>query len=476
MKGNIAFLPSPTNSYEVAKTSKYRKAPARSGSGDASSGAAESKLRDWARWLDENHDIVTGALDKLTNFIVGAGISIEPMIRNRRGELIPRVNDQIRNAILDESSRGSWSRDVNVTGEYTRGEQEWMVCRTWLRDGEVLARKVSRRSSRGALPYQVQTIEGDHLPFELIRGQSSGGTQGIVHGIEKDEWGRPVRFHLYRQHPGDIYLRNAGLIAGDIVPVSAMEIEHLKFCRRVGQTRGVPFFHSAIKRLDDVADYEDSHRIAARVAANVLGAIKRAPDMIGTYDGSDDEREWAMEHGQILADMLPGEAMEWFKPEAPNPDATPFLDDQLRRAASGFGIGYSTFSGKYDKSFSAARQEQSENWPNVEKLRAQFVSDFVRPAEYEPALDAAILAGLVRIPREADPATIYAADYRGPARPTIDDEKQARADQTTLETRTDSRYGRIRERGRDPVKVDAENAADSPAPILQQEDGVNSDA
>jgi capsid protein len=95
--------------------------------------------------------------------------------------------------------------------------------------------------------------------------------------------------------------------------------------------------------------------------------------------------------------------------------------------------------------------------------------------EYEPALDAAILAGKLRIPRDIDPDTIYAADYRGPARPVIDDEKQARGDAIIIETETDSRVGRIRERGRDPVRVDAEIDADS---MRQQEptQEINPDA
>lgn len=450
----------PTAAYQAGEPSKYHKSPRRSGSGDASSGAAGTKLRDWVRWLDENLDVVSGAFDKLSNFIVGDGLSIQPMVRNRKGELLPKVNEQITSALLDETNRMSWARDVNVTGEYTRGEQEWIACRTWLRDGEILARRINARQGRDGIPYRVQLIEGDYLPFELIRA-SAPDMNAIVHGVEKNDWGRPVAYHLYRQHPGDIYVRGYGLLAGDIVEVPAREVQHIKFCRRVSQTRGVPICHAAIYRLDDIADYEDSHRIGARIAAQLLGAIKRAPDLIGDYDGSQDEREWAMQQGQILSDLLPGEDLTWYKPESPNPDATPFIDDQMRRAAAGFGLGYSTFSGKYDKSFSAARQEQSENWPNIQKLRAQFVSDFVRTVEYEPALDAAILSGAVRIPREADPSTIFSADYRGPARPTIDDEKQAKADQVVLETKTDSRYGRIRERGRDPTQVDAEITVDT---------------
>lgn len=454
----VARLPNVPTAYQAGQVSPYHRAPRKTGSGDASTGGANTKLRDWARWFDENLDIVCGALDKLTNFIVGMGITIEPMVRDRRGNLLESVNDQIRRELLDMDVPRSWSRNVNVTGEYTRGEQEWIACRTWLRDGEIMGRRVPRRANRTSIAHQVQLLEGDYLPYELVR-QSSIRQNGIVHGVEKDEWGKPVAFHLYRQHPGDITLRSVGLHAGEIVPVSADEISHLKFCRRVGQTRGVPIFHSAIFRLDDIADYEDAHRIGARQGAQILGAIKRAADMIG-YESSSDDREWSMEHGQILSDLLPGEDLSYYKPEAPNPDATPFLDDQLRRVSGAFGLGYSTVSGKYDKSFSAARQEQSENWPNIEKLRSQFISDFVAPCEYEPALDAAIMQGRVRIPRQADPDTIYAADYRGPTRPTIDDLKQAQTDTEALTNGTDSRHGRIRERGRDPGKIDAERQAD----------------
>ena len=464
---SVSVLRKGPQAYKVATPSPYHKAPRQQPSADASTGAANHKLRDWARWLDENHDIVNGAIDKITNFAVGTGIRIEPMVRNRRGELLERVNDQIRKVLLDETIRESWSRDVNVTGEYTRGEQEWTAFRTFIRDGEILARRISRRAGRESLPYQVQLIEADYLPYNLVKG-ATNDEGAIVHGVEKDAWGRPTAFHLYTKHPGDVYLTSIGTL-GDMVRVPAAEMTHLKFAgRRVAQTRGVPIFHSTIYRLDDIGDYEDAHRIAARTAAQLMGALKRSPDMID-YDPATDDRAWEMEHGQILDNLLPGEDMEWFKANSPNPDATPFLDDQMRRASTGFGIGYSTFSSKYDKSFSAARQEQSENWPNIEKLRAQFVSDFVRPCEYEPALEAAILDGRVRIPRDADPMTIYSADYRGPARPTIDDEKQTKNDALLMENNLDSRYGRIRERGRDPVKVDAEIASDSMRPVNDQQ-------
>jgi lambda family phage portal protein len=456
--------------YQAGSSNKDHSLPPAKGSADADTATASTRLRDWARWMDQNVDVVTGALDKLANFIVGAGITIEPMVRDRKGRLLQKVNEQVRRVLLDESIPGCWSRDVNVTGEFTRGEQEWTVCRSWLRDGEVFARRITRRVTPAAVPHLVQLIEPDWVPLELLQVAGTG-RNAIVQGIEKDAWGRPLAYHFYQRSASDIWLTGAAGWAQATEAIPAAQISHLKFTRRrISQTRGVPMFHAAIYRLDDVSTFEEAYRVAAKIAAHIIGHINRAPDTV-SYDGktsysveSDDRTKdrsfWDMEHGQILSDLLPGESLQWYKPEIPNPDATPFIDDQLRRAAAGFGLGYSTFAGKYDKAFSAARQEQSENWPNIETLRAQFISDFVRPVEYEPALRAAMLAGLIRFPREADPATYFSADFRGPARPTIDDEKQANADKLLLETRMDSRWGRIRERGRDPVRVDAEIEAD----------------
>ena len=67
-------------------TARYELKPHRS-NGDARDGNstvydAGPKLRQYARHLDQNHDLVKGALDRLTQFIVGPnGISVEPQPR-----------------------------------------------------------------------------------------------------------------------------------------------------------------------------------------------------------------------------------------------------------------------------------------------------------------------------------------------------------------------------------------------------------
>ena len=54
------------------------------GSGDTSVRMAGDSLRIQARYLDENHDLVRGVLNTLVNNIVGTGIRIEALAKDKR--------------------------------------------------------------------------------------------------------------------------------------------------------------------------------------------------------------------------------------------------------------------------------------------------------------------------------------------------------------------------------------------------------
>lgn len=52
--------------------------------------AAGQSLREQARWLDENHDLVIGLFDKMEDRVIGAhGIHVEPQPLDLEGIFIP---------------------------------------------------------------------------------------------------------------------------------------------------------------------------------------------------------------------------------------------------------------------------------------------------------------------------------------------------------------------------------------------------
>jgi len=450
--------------YEAAKVSDFHKTPEKSGSADYSINHAGSKLRDYARWLDENNDLTIGALDVLVNNIVGAGIQVDPQITTRRGETIPRANERLRELWDD------WSRRADITGELTIEEAQRLACRTWLRDGETFAEHIDggvRPNRNRVVPYSVRLLESDWLPFEKIQDRSN--TQAsIVHGVEKDADGIPTAYHFYTELGDPRYIRYSTNMETRRVP--AERVEHLKFARRINQTRGVTVFSGVINRLDDIKDAEDSERIAMRVAAAWTAAIIRNPEMLGTNlksweteDGDIDDRfknrYLEMSPGMVWDNLLPGEDIKAIGLDRPNTNLIEFLADQHRRIAAGIGVSASSLTKNYNGTYSAQRQELVEQKPQYDRLRNQFVSQFLRPI-YERFVFWAVESGAFALPRNARPETLARADYRAPGMPWIDPKKEMEADAVAVTNGFKSRHMVVRERGYDPAIVDQQLQAD----------------
>src|SRR5690554_2241023 len=126
--------------YEAARPSRTHKAKGEPHSADLAVQLAGKTLREQARYLDENHDLVTGLFDRLEERVVGgAGIGVEPIPLTLAGDVHLEFAAQIKGAWSE------WSLRPEASGELTRPQMERLVCRTWLRDGEALAQKLRGR-------------------------------------------------------------------------------------------------------------------------------------------------------------------------------------------------------------------------------------------------------------------------------------------------------------------------------------------
>lgn len=446
--------------YEAAKASDFHRAPDGTGTADYVVNRAGSRLRDYARWLDENSDIAIGALDVLVNNVIGAGIQIEPQVSNRNGEPNDRINGRIRELWQ------TWKQRPEITGELSLEEMQRLACRTWLRDGEVFAEHIQgpvRANARRTIPYCVRALEPDWLPFE-----KNAEKPRIVHGVQKDPDGVPSVYHFLEDLGDPLWARYSTELRTRAVP--AERVEHLKFSRRLNQTRGVSILHGVINRLDDIKDIEESERMACRVAAAYTAAIVRNPDMLSgdtpsflTESGDIYEqyrnRYFEMSPGMIFDNLLPGEDIKGIGLDRPNTNLIDFLGDQHRRIAAGIGASYSSISKRYDGTYSAQRQEMVEQKPAYDRLRNQFVSNFLQPI-YERFLFWAVESGSLGIPRNVRPESLNRADYRAPGMPWIDPKKEMEADAVAVDSGFKSRHMVIRERGYDPEIVDQQLLSD----------------
>src|SRR5690606_37303309 len=227
--------------YEAARPSRTHKAKGEPHSADLAVQLAGKTLREQARYLDENHDLVTGLFDRLEERVVGgAGIGVEPIPLTLVGDVHLDFAAQIKEGWSE------WSLRPEASGELTRPQMERLVCRTWLRDGEALAQKLRGRIANYThltrIPFALELLEPDYLPFDY-----NDITKGILQGIERDAWRRVRAYHLYKQHPGD--MQGFWLDSTNTKRVEADRIIHIAHRKRIGQSRGVPLLHAVLIRL-----------------------------------------------------------------------------------------------------------------------------------------------------------------------------------------------------------------------------------
>lgn len=438
--------------HEATRKSRSRKIARDGGSGDAIVGQDAATLRNQARHLERDLDLGRGVLNVLVQNVVGTGIDVEPAPR-MPGQAV----DEDLAAQLDQLFVDWWERP-EVTARHDAGGMQRLLCRSWLRDGESLFQHVQgtgRGLSHGtAVPYSVEMIEADMLPLDLY-----DPARGIVQGIEVNAWNRPVAYHLYKTHPSNIYSQQLP----ETKRLGADKVEHIALIDRIGQLRGLSVFASAMNRFEDVKDYEDSERIAAKVAASLTAFIRKGqPAEYGHGDAAsgilapESEREYRdirMVPGLIMDDLLPGEDIGIIDSKRPNPNAADFREGQLRAISRGVGTTFSSLSGNYNGTYSAQRQELIEQWAAYAVLGEWFIAQCVRPM-WRKFVETAYHAGLIRLPRGwTDLRYLTAATFIRPSMPWINPMHEVQALKVQEEQLWLPTSEIIRRRGGDPRDV-----------------------
>lgn len=385
-------------------------------------------LRAATRHGARNHDVLRGILRTMVNNVVGPnGIGIEPQPRRRDGTIHQEYAAQLRKLLRD------WSRRPEVTHTYQFAACQRMQARAWMRDGEVFSQDlvgtIAGLDHGHRVPYSLELFEADFVPLDF---NDTGN--GIVQGIERNAWGRPRAYWVYKGNP----LESVTTMTTDrslLKRVDASRVRHLAFRDHIGQARGITEFASILARLEDIKDYEESERIAAKVAASLTAYVKKIAPQAEGYDATTakkDElgnvvgRDLRMTPGMIIDGLAVGEEIGLIDSKRPNPNVVTFRQGQLRAAAAGIGASYSSISKSYDGTFSAQRQELVEQWVNYAILADEFTGGWVQPI-WETLVFTADASGVLRIPRDVDPETADDALYTAQAMPWIDPYKEAAA-------------------------------------------------
>jgi lambda family phage portal protein len=319
--------------------------------------------RAWARAMVRDNAYARGVVDTIVASVVGCGIQAQSVYETPEGADLEGINDT-RDAIWQQ-----WSEVCDFNGLLSFEEIQQLALREMVEAGEVLIRivRTPSKTHKGItrpIPLALELIEADRIALDRDQYLAKTASRNrIIRGIEVDEFGKPLNYFIYPEHPNSPY---ATIRESQKIP--ANEILHLFRRERIGQTRGVTWFAPAMQWIRDLGVYVDNELQSSAVAACFAAAITTETPLGGLADpaGGDsvDEAGNSLDYVQpgAIFRLAPGEKVEQINPARPNSNAAPWIELILRGIAVGTGLSYEVVARDYSKtSYSSSRTSQLED-------------------------------------------------------------------------------------------------------------------
>jgi lambda family phage portal protein len=389
--------------YASARASRLAGGQPSNSSADMELVSSLTALRSRSRQLVRDASYAKRAKVVVVNNVIGSGVGLQCQVKTTRGELNKPVNDAIEDAFCEWSKADS----CHTGGGMHFNDFERAAFGQIFEAGEVFIRKHYRTFGKSRIPFALELIEAERIADETQPGPQEPGAM-VRMGIEVDTFYRPIAYWIRERHQGEFRLGVQETNRYERVP--ADQIYHLRLIDRWPQTRGEPWLHAAVRRLQDIDGYSEAEIVAARGAANYFASIKLGDDPnspIGEVK-EDGSTEATMEPG-IIMKLGPGEELDFHSPNRPNTAMEPFLRLMLREVAAGAGPSYESVSRDYSQSnYSSSRLGQLEDRDLWRVFQQWWIRGFRCPLHYEWLQQAVLARVIPQISVEA-----YASDpYR----------------------------------------------------------------
>lgn len=378
-----------------------------------------------SRDLHRNNGLMAGGMQTLRDNIVGSVLKLSAMPDYR---LLGWSREQARAwGNTTEAQFRSWSettecdagRSLNLLGIALQGLGAAML------NGDAIALPVWLPRPGAKWNTRLMLIEADRLctPIGMEHRKDIRG------GIEFDQFGAPVAYHILKTHPGDALGGLLGVMSGAsplqweripaFTPWGRRRVIHLHDKERTGQSRGKPIV-TAVMREFHMAGQYSSNELQASVANSLVAAFLESdlsPDASAALFGEDPREQWKQSvkqaqqirklKGAAVIPLPVGARLSSFTPGRPNPSFEAFMLATLRHIAAGLNLPYELLVKDFSKSnYSSARAALLEAWRYFLGRRRWLVDYWLRPI-YELWLEEAINAGHVEAPGYYDNRYAY---------------------------------------------------------------------
>lgn len=402
-------------------------------------------IRRLSRKAGEDNSYVVKYLGMVENGIVGPeGFKFQSKVKNADGVLDKELNKLI------EAEFKTWAKKGNcdVTGQYSWCDIQTLFARTTAQDGSVLVRMVEGFPNEWG--FAVELIESDHIDLNYDVEHYNGNK--IISGVEINEWGRHVAYHVLTSHPGEkSYYR--GNTQYKRIPAEEMLYAWYPF--RIGQKTGVPWSHAALLEFLDLYNYRESVLTSARLGASKTFAYEANEESIEP-DDDDDEPIFEYELNPAEGVVVPqGYTIKTLDFKSDGGNASDINKLTLQGGASGLEVNYNSLANDLEGvNFSSIRHgvlEDRDGWMKKQRWMRETLCDRVISHWLKMALvTQRIPLSITQLPR--------LQDYFFQARrwPWVNPLQDAKANTEAINNRTTSPQKVIREQGDDPDDIIAD--------------------
>ena len=420
--------------------------------------------------LARNSGVAEGALQTVTDNVIGVGLRLvstpDYRLLGKTKEWAEQWSTQVESLwrTWAESFDCDAARSLDFTGLTVQ------IFRSGWLNGEGLALPLwlPRGDSKFALRLQVIDPERLANPTGMIDGPRLRG------GVEIDEYGAPVAYHIRKAHPGDRALASvADMLTWQRIPAFAgwgrRRVIHVHDKERAGQNRGKPSLTSVMRQFKVLNDFTNAELKAAVVNAKVAMVTKSnlsqesVTELLASDSEAREKYEQAlterglstisMEDGQIIPLAL-GEDLAGFTPARPTDSFDPFVTTIFRHIATGLNIPYELLMKDFSRTtYSSARAALIEAWRFFRGRRQWISTYFARPV-FELWLEEAVHLGVVEAPDFYENRAAYCrCRWIGPGRGWIDPTKEADAAKIRLDANLSTLEAECAEQGQDWEEV-----------------------
>lgn len=424
----------------------------KSGSADAEILPDLQKLRDNSRAMIRNDAHAASAVRVMEDNVVGKGLRPQSLCTPEDTGLSQEECEAWRRDC--EREWELWAENADATGYGSFYDQQRLVARSLMGDGETLGHAV--RSDDGELLCEL--IDPDRL-----ESPNCIDTETIRGGVELGKLGQPVAYHFLVQHPADITVARGALGKTDRVPAQENDysiVQHVFRRDRPGQTRGVPWLAAALPFNNHLHNYLSSELIAARVNSSVAMFVRRPPDIEnsneqGTLRNGEGGRESQLITPGKIEYLDDGEEIQAFTPNRPGTQFDTFVTRILRAIWASQGMSYEVVAKDFGgMTYSSARSMLLECRRGFDGVRQMMIRQFCRPW-WDNVIRSRIAAGKLRAPRGFldNPKAFLACRWVAPAYGWVDPVKEIQASRLAVESNLSTPYDEAARAGLDAEEI-----------------------